>query len=227
MTVPLRSTLLAATALVATANAVTLHFATPVAAYPAPIEGEAERLGRVQDAPSGRAVGRGCLPTEERGARRHCNARRLDDGPQPADRRHTRWTGSALRRAPDRPGRRSAACRRGATGFRQDRPLADGRVLVRAPRRAAPRLGGARGAAPSTRHESRRSRVADEHRHAYNRREVDGDGTGDTWYESATIDRVDLRRPFLDGGVRLGFARTTALPPLALHERAPSGLPRG
>jgi hypothetical protein len=36
---------------------------------------------------------------------------------------------------------------------------------------------------------------------AYNRRDVDGDGTGDTWYESPAIDRVDLRRPFLDGGV--------------------------
>jgi hypothetical protein len=37
--------------------------------------------------------------------------------------------------------------------------------------------------------------------HAYNRRDVDGDGTGDTWYETPAIDRVDLRRPFLDGGV--------------------------
>ena len=37
--------------------------------------------------------------------------------------------------------------------------------------------------------------------HAYNRRDVDGDGTGDTWYETPTINRVDLRRPFLDGGV--------------------------
>ena len=36
---------------------------------------------------------------------------------------------------------------------------------------------------------------------AYNRRDVDGDGTGDTWYESPAIDRVDVRRPFLDGGV--------------------------
>jgi len=36
---------------------------------------------------------------------------------------------------------------------------------------------------------------------AYNRRDVDGDGTGDTWYESPAIDRVDLWRPFLDGGV--------------------------
>ena len=36
---------------------------------------------------------------------------------------------------------------------------------------------------------------------AYNRRDVDGDGTGDTWYESPAFDRVDLRRPFLDGGV--------------------------
>ena len=37
--------------------------------------------------------------------------------------------------------------------------------------------------------------------HAYNRRDVDGDGTGDTWYESTSIDRVDLWRPFRDGGV--------------------------
>ena len=38
---------------------------------------------------------------------------------------------------------------------------------------------------------------------AYNRRDVDGDGVGvgDTWYESPQIDRVDFRRPFLDGGV--------------------------
>ena len=36
---------------------------------------------------------------------------------------------------------------------------------------------------------------------AYNRRDVDNDGTGDTWYETPAIDRVDLRRPFLDGGV--------------------------
>lgn len=36
--------------------------------------------------------------------------------------------------------------------------------------------------------------------HAYNRRDVDGDGTGDTWYETPSIDRVDLWRPFLDGG---------------------------
>ena len=37
--------------------------------------------------------------------------------------------------------------------------------------------------------------------HAYNRRDVDRDGTGDTWYESTAIDRVDLWRPFLDSGV--------------------------
>ena len=36
--------------------------------------------------------------------------------------------------------------------------------------------------------------------HAYNRRDVDGDGIGDTWYESTSIDRLDLWRPFLDGG---------------------------
>jgi len=36
---------------------------------------------------------------------------------------------------------------------------------------------------------------------AYNRRDVDGDGTGDTWYESPAIDRVDMWRPFLDDGV--------------------------
>jgi hypothetical protein len=36
---------------------------------------------------------------------------------------------------------------------------------------------------------------------AYNRRDVDGDGSGDTWYESPAVERVDLTRPFLDGGV--------------------------
>ena len=37
--------------------------------------------------------------------------------------------------------------------------------------------------------------------HAYNRRDVDGNGIGDTWYETPSIDLVDLQRPFLDGGV--------------------------
>jgi hypothetical protein len=36
---------------------------------------------------------------------------------------------------------------------------------------------------------------------AYNRRDVDGNGTGDTWYESPEIDRVDMLRPFLVDGV--------------------------
>jgi len=36
---------------------------------------------------------------------------------------------------------------------------------------------------------------------AYNFRDSDHDGVGDTWYASARIDRVDVTRPFLDNGV--------------------------
>jgi hypothetical protein len=36
---------------------------------------------------------------------------------------------------------------------------------------------------------------------AYNRRDVDRDGVGDTWYESPAVTSVDLTRPFLDAGV--------------------------
>ena len=36
---------------------------------------------------------------------------------------------------------------------------------------------------------------------AYNFRDVDGDGVGDTWYASSEIHTVDLTRPFLDRGV--------------------------
>jgi hypothetical protein len=36
---------------------------------------------------------------------------------------------------------------------------------------------------------------------AYNRRDVDGDGYGDTWYERWSIRAVDMTRPFLDRGV--------------------------
>ena len=49
---------------------------------------------------------------------------------------------------------------------------------------------------------------------AYNRRDVDGDGVGDTWYESESVKVVDLSRPYLDRGVPphfrnydLGFIR--------------------
>jgi hypothetical protein len=36
---------------------------------------------------------------------------------------------------------------------------------------------------------------------AYNRRDTDGDGYGDTWYERWSILTVDTRRPFLDRGI--------------------------
>ena len=36
---------------------------------------------------------------------------------------------------------------------------------------------------------------------AYNFRDSDHDGVGDTWYASPRIDRVDVTRPFLDNGV--------------------------
>jgi hypothetical protein len=36
---------------------------------------------------------------------------------------------------------------------------------------------------------------------AYNRRDADGDGHGDTWYERWRIKTVDMSRPFLDRGV--------------------------
>jgi N,N-dimethylformamidase beta subunit-like, C-terminal len=36
---------------------------------------------------------------------------------------------------------------------------------------------------------------------AYNRRDADGDGEGDTWYENSSIESVDTTRPFLDRGV--------------------------
>jgi hypothetical protein len=41
---------------------------------------------------------------------------------------------------------------------------------------------------------------------AYNRRDVDGNGVGDTWYADPAVTRVDLSRPFLDGGVPPKFA---------------------
>ncbi|TML11869.1 MAG: hypothetical protein E6G33_14205, partial [Actinobacteria bacterium] len=36
---------------------------------------------------------------------------------------------------------------------------------------------------------------------AYNFRDTNGDGIGDTWYADPHIRRVDLTRPFLDRGV--------------------------
>jgi hypothetical protein len=36
---------------------------------------------------------------------------------------------------------------------------------------------------------------------AYNLRDVDGNGVGDSWYASPAVRSVDLTRPFLDGGV--------------------------
>ena len=36
---------------------------------------------------------------------------------------------------------------------------------------------------------------------AYNRRDVDGNGVGDTWYADSSVASVDLTRPYLDGGV--------------------------
>ena len=35
---------------------------------------------------------------------------------------------------------------------------------------------------------------------AYNRRDVDGNGVGDTWYADSSVASVDLTRPYLDGG---------------------------
>jgi len=40
---------------------------------------------------------------------------------------------------------------------------------------------------------------------AYNFRDVNGDGIGDTWYADPRITTVDLERPFLDRGVPAGF----------------------
>ena len=40
---------------------------------------------------------------------------------------------------------------------------------------------------------------------AYNFRDADGDGWGDSWYVSGRIHRVDLRRPYLDFGVPFRF----------------------
>lgn len=40
---------------------------------------------------------------------------------------------------------------------------------------------------------------------AYNFRDVDGDGVGDTWYASAAVCCVDLNRPHLDRGVPFKF----------------------
>ncbi len=36
---------------------------------------------------------------------------------------------------------------------------------------------------------------------AYNRRDVDANGVGDTWYADSGVPSVDLTRPYLDGGV--------------------------
>jgi N,N-dimethylformamidase beta subunit-like, C-terminal len=36
---------------------------------------------------------------------------------------------------------------------------------------------------------------------AYNRRDADGDGEGDTWYEDTEVETIDMTRPFLDRGV--------------------------
>ena len=40
---------------------------------------------------------------------------------------------------------------------------------------------------------------------AYNRRDADRNGRGDTWYEDPTVRTVDLTRPFLDRGVPPNF----------------------
>jgi hypothetical protein len=40
---------------------------------------------------------------------------------------------------------------------------------------------------------------------AYNRRDVDGDGLGDTWYSDPSVKSVDLTRSYLDRGVPPGF----------------------
>jgi hypothetical protein len=42
---------------------------------------------------------------------------------------------------------------------------------------------------------------------AYNRRDADRDGVGDTWYEDPSVRAVDLMRPFLDRGVPPNFNR--------------------
>ena len=42
---------------------------------------------------------------------------------------------------------------------------------------------------------------------AYNRRDGDGDGVGDTWYEDWSIRSVDMTRAYLDRGVPPSFAR--------------------
>jgi len=49
---------------------------------------------------------------------------------------------------------------------------------------------------------------------AYNHRDVDGDGVGDTWYADNAVERIDLTRPYLHRGVptrirayQLGFLR--------------------
>jgi N,N-dimethylformamidase beta subunit-like, C-terminal len=62
-----------------------------------------------------------------------------------------------------------------------------------------------------------RPRVLGEHRvavvmptntwQAYNRRDADGDGKGDTWYENWRIRTIDMTRPFLDHGVPPSFHR--------------------
>lgn len=45
---------------------------------------------------------------------------------------------------------------------------------------------------------------------AYNFRDSDHDGVGDTWYASPRIDRVDVTRPFLDNGVPPHFRELDA-----------------
>jgi hypothetical protein len=42
---------------------------------------------------------------------------------------------------------------------------------------------------------------------AYNRRDADRDGIGDTWYEHPSVRTVDLRRPYLERGVPPNFSR--------------------
>jgi hypothetical protein len=42
---------------------------------------------------------------------------------------------------------------------------------------------------------------------AYNRRDADGDGEGDTWYENWSLESVDTTRPFLERGVPPNFGR--------------------
>ena len=45
--------------------------------------------------------------------------------------------------------------------------------------------------------------------HAYNYRDVDQDGVGDTWYADRRIPSVDMSRPFLHGGVPRTTGTTT------------------